>query len=241
MSGAPSASTGSARVMGAALCVALALGVAPPAFATDDAPRVEPPPSVKRRQPPPDRGAKPDKETDPDAATKPDAGAKPGRGAKRGGPKADRSKRGDARPPRSKREGDRSRSKGARGSRGTSLGRVSQFPPGTPLGLVRDAFRCALRHDFDCYAALNVSHNTDSPHARRHLRKYSWAAFENRATGYVLQDEPFTLHAVRYDPPRVDDKTKRVKVYLLSRDREYPAPITLVRSGTYWRVYTNSL
>ena len=211
---APALAAGTAWLM-----AGLVFGLAPPAMATDDAPRVEPPPSVKRRRPPPPRRG-----GEGDAA----------KGRKRDGAKG--RKRDGAKPGKSRRD-----RVGGRGSKGTSLGRVSHFPPGTPLGLVRDAFRCALSHEFDCYAALNVSHNTDSPHARRHLRKYSWSAFEGRAPGYVVEEKPFTLHAVRYDPPRVDEETKRVKVYLLSREREYPAPITLVRSGTYWRIYTNSL
>ena len=126
----------------------------------------------------------------------------------------------------------------------TKIGDISDFPYGTPDGLLRNALHCALDiaadgEAFDCYAALNVSTNRDTDIALAHLRNYQWKVFRQRAANYVVAEKPFTVRVTRRDPDSGDGK--EVKLFLYGKGRDFPAPITLRRDGSRWQIYTNSL
>jgi|ETNmetMinimDraft_26_1059896.scaffolds.fasta_scaffold82393_2 hypothetical protein len=125
-------------------------------------------------------------------------------------------------------------------------GRVaSKFKNGTPLWLIRQAFRCALDHNessgFSCYTKWVVEARRDNPRALRHLRTYQWAHFRKWAPTYVVSNKPFSISESRRVPAKVTGETQIVKVFLISRQRDNPAPIELKREAGVWRISTNSL
>lgn len=126
----------------------------------------------------------------------------------------------------------------------TKIGEITEFPFDTPDGLVRAALHCALDiaddgSAFHCYAALNVSTNRDNDIALAHLRNYQWKVFRQRAANYVLSDKPFTIKVTRRDPD--NGVGPRVKLFLWGKGRDFPAPITVQRTGSVWQIFTNSL
>ncbi|MBM4345326.1 MAG: hypothetical protein FJ100_18295 [Deltaproteobacteria bacterium] len=126
----------------------------------------------------------------------------------------------------------------------TRVGDISEFPPGTPDGIVRQALHCAIdiaeeSSAFQCYAQLNVVGNRDTDIAISHLRNYQWKVFRQRAASYVLAANPFTVRVTRRDPENGDGK--HVKVFLFSKARDFPAPITLQKDGNRWWIYSSSL
>lgn len=128
----------------------------------------------------------------------------------------------------------------------TVLGLVDAFTEGTPDAAVRAAFRCAIdiaNEDaaFKCYAALNIADNRDSDISLLHLRSYQWKVFRQRAPGYVVSEKPFTVKVMRRDPETAPADAKHYKLFLHSRDRDFPAPITLRRDAGRWLIYSNSL
>lgn len=122
---------------------------------------------------------------------------------------------------------------------------IKDFPQGTPLWLVRQAFRCALEHNessgFDCYVELNVDLNRDNQNARTHLRRYQWSHFRKWASSYPLPGKAFALLVTRQVPAKLEPEAREVKIFLWSRHRDNPAPITLRREGGRWLIYANSL
>ncbi len=120
-----------------------------------------------------------------------------------------------------------------------------EFKEGTPLGVVRAAFRCALEMDessgFDCYMPLNIENNRNNENARTHLRRYQWAHFRKWATTYPLPGKEFALRQTRQVPAKLDAETQEIKFYFVSRNRDNPAPVTLRREGGAWLIYANSL
>lgn len=121
------------------------------------------------------------------------------------------------------------------------LGIVKVFPAGTPDGLLREAFRCALESlesvGFDCYARINVESNRDNDIALQQLRNYQWRKFRERAPTYLMGgDKEFAVEVTRRDQGK--DETK---IFLRSTKRDYPAPITLRRTPEGWQIYVNSL
>ncbi|MEY3014692.1 MAG: hypothetical protein RIT45_3427 [Pseudomonadota bacterium] len=122
---------------------------------------------------------------------------------------------------------------------------LKAFPQGSPAWVVRQAFRCALEHNessgFDCYAALNVETNRDNENARVHLRRYQWSHFRKWAASYPLPGKEFVLLQTRQVPAKLEPQTSEVKLFLWSRHRDNPAPITLRREGGRWLIYSNSL
>lgn len=128
----------------------------------------------------------------------------------------------------------------------TQLGLVDVFAEGTPDAVVRAAFRCAVEigdegDAFKCYAALNVTDNRDSDISLLHLRTYQWKVFRQRAAAYVVSEKPFTLKVTRRDPEKAPADAKNYKMFIHSRDRDFPAPITLRRESGRWFIYANSL
>ncbi|MBI5607510.1 MAG: hypothetical protein HY902_01365 [Deltaproteobacteria bacterium] len=128
----------------------------------------------------------------------------------------------------------------------TALGDVSTFPEGTPDGTLRAALACALddlgdSQAFQCYASLNVSRNRDTDIAVAQLRAYNWKHFRQYAASYVVRDKPFTVRITRRDLDANGGDGKVVKLFLYSKSRDYPAPITLEREGGAWRISYNSL
>lgn len=128
----------------------------------------------------------------------------------------------------------------------TALGLVDSFAEGTPDAVVRAAFRCAVEigddnDAFKCYAALNVADNRDTDISLLHLRTYQWKVFRQRAPAYVVSEKPFTLKVVRRDPEKAPADAKHYKLFIHSRERDFPAPITLRRDGGRWLIYANSL
>lgn len=126
----------------------------------------------------------------------------------------------------------------------TKVGDVHDFPPGTPDGILRQALHCAIdiveeSSAFACYAQLNVMSNRDTDIALTHLRSYQWKVFRQRAASYVMATSPFTIRVTRRDPESGD--AKQVKVFLFSKARDFPAPITLQKDGSRWWIYSNSL
>ncbi len=123
--------------------------------------------------------------------------------------------------------------------------RVVKFPSGEPLWTVRQAFHCVLDFDessgFDCYVPLNVEINRHNPNARIHLRRYQWRHFRKYAASYVGKGKTFSLQVTRIVPAKPTPDTSSVKVFLSSRHRDNPAPITLKREGNSWMIYNNSL
>lgn len=122
---------------------------------------------------------------------------------------------------------------------------VSQFVNGTPLWLVRQAFACALDYDessgFDCYTKWVVEARRDNPNALKHLRTYQWAHFRKWASTYVVKAKPFTIAESSRMPTKVSGETTTVKIFLLSAQRDNPAPIELKREAGVWRISANSL
>jgi len=129
--------------------------------------------------------------------------------------------------------------------KGPPLGPVSEFPKGTPLGILREAFYCALElgesEGFDCYMKINVSLNRDTDLARRHLRRYQWRYFRDRASSYVSRSQPFTVEVTRYTPRDWEGVRAGFKVFLASSKRDNPAPITFRKEEGVWQIYSNSL
>ncbi|HAN30556.1 MAG TPA: hypothetical protein DCQ06_03070 [Myxococcales bacterium] len=122
---------------------------------------------------------------------------------------------------------------------------VTTFMAGTPIFVVREAFRCAMEYDaargFDCYIEYNVETNRNSIPAKTHLRKYQWRHFLRFAASYVAKGAQFGLTLTRQVPKRLTPKTSQVKFFFRSRHRDNPAPIVLRREGNKWRIYQNSL
>lgn len=127
-----------------------------------------------------------------------------------------------------------------------ALGMTDVFPAGTPDEVLRAAFGCALDipsddKAFNCYAALNVADNRDTDISLAHLRSYQWKVFRQRAAGYVVSEKPFTLKVMRRDPEKAPAELRDYKIFLHSRLRDYPAPISLRFEQGRWRIYANSL
>lgn len=128
----------------------------------------------------------------------------------------------------------------------SALGMTDAFPAGTPDEVLRAAFGCALDIQsedkaFNCYAALNVADNRDTDISLAHLRSYQWKVFRQRAAGYVVSEKPFTLKVMRRDPEKAPAGLRDYKIFLHSRLRDYPAPISLRFEQGRWRIYANSL
>ncbi len=128
----------------------------------------------------------------------------------------------------------------------TALGEVSTFPEGTPDGTLRAALACALddlgdSQAFSCYANLNVTRNRDTDIAVAQLRAYNWKHFRQFAASYVVHDKPFTVRITRRDLEPSSAEAKTVKLFLFSKSRDFPAPVTLEREGGVWRISYNSL
>jgi len=128
----------------------------------------------------------------------------------------------------------------------TTIGDVSTFPDGTPDGTLRAALACALddlgdSQAFSCYASLNVTRNRDTDIAVAQLRAYNWKHFRQYAASYVVREQPFTVRITRRDHDSSGRSGKVVKLFLFSKSRDYPAPITLEREGGTWRISYNSL
>ena len=122
---------------------------------------------------------------------------------------------------------------------------VSEFKNGTPLWLVRQAFHCALDFNessgFDCYIKYVVEARRDNPRALQHLRLYQWAHFRKWASTYVVTTKPFAIAESRRIPAKVTGETRILKIFLVSRQRDNPAPIELKREAGVWRISANSL
>ena len=122
---------------------------------------------------------------------------------------------------------------------------ISKFKVDSPIWLVRQAFHCALDFDepsgFGCYTKWVVEDRRDSPHALKNLRGYQWAHFRKWAAGYVEIGKVFGLRESRRVPAKLTGKSNMVKIFLVSRNRDNPAPIELKRVGGVWRIYANSL
>lgn len=122
---------------------------------------------------------------------------------------------------------------------------VRVFAKDSPVAVVREAFRCALERGeeagFDCYAALNVMSNRDNDNARTHLRRYSWSHFRKWAPTYPLGGKDFGILVTRQVPAKLAADTREVKLFVWSRQRDNPAPITLRREAGSWRIFSNSL
>ncbi|GEM_PF-2594437 len=125
------------------------------------------------------------------------------------------------------------------------IGMVKTFPKGSPLWVVREAFKCALDYDegsgFGCYVEHNAEINKQTPRAKRHLRAYQWKHFRKWAATYVLPGKQFTLLVTRWAPERISGSTRDVRIYLRSRQRDNPAPCMMRREGGVWKIYANSL
>ncbi len=122
---------------------------------------------------------------------------------------------------------------------------VKKFKVDSAIWLVRQAFHCTVDFDepsgFGCYTKLVVEDRRDSPHARKNLRRYQWAHFRKWADGYIEPGKVFALRESRRVPAKLTGKTAIVKIFLVSRNRDNPAPIELKRAGGVWRIYSNSL
>ncbi len=171
------------------------------------------------------------------------AGDKPPTGDKSAADKPDAGKGGD-------KGGDKTQThethaESSNTANASRLGLIKDFAPGTPDGILREAFKCALEMDetagFSCYARLNVEGNHDNDIATTQLRNYQWRFFRQRASSYVMTEQPFTIKVTRRDPGAIDANSKEVKVFLLSKARDNPAPVTLRKEGNVWRIYSNSL
>ncbi len=128
----------------------------------------------------------------------------------------------------------------------TAVGDISTFADGTPDGALRAALACSLGDlsdsaAFDCYARLNVLRNRDTDIAVAQLRAYSWKHFRQYAASYVVKDNPFTVRITRRDRETGGAEGKGIKLFLFSKSRDYPAPITLEREEGVWRIAYNSL
>ncbi|MFZ4578314.1 MAG: hypothetical protein ACOYOB_07950 [Myxococcota bacterium] len=128
----------------------------------------------------------------------------------------------------------------------TAIGVVSEFPAGTPDGVLREAFRCALEasgdaEGFACYARINVEANRSNDIALMHLKTYQWRYFRQRAPSYLVGTKPFSVRITRRDAPTIESGMKSVKMFLKSSERENPAPISLRLEDGEWRIYANSL
>lgn len=149
--------------------------------------------------------------------------------------KVKRSRSAPARPAR----GRAPKAKKIRGKKHT------KFESGTPMWTVRQAFHCVLDFDessgFDCYVPLNVEINRHNHNARIHLRRYQWRHFRKYAASYVGKGKTFSVRVTRFAPANRSAKSNRIKVFLSSRHRDNPAPITLKREGSSWLIYNNSL
>ena len=122
---------------------------------------------------------------------------------------------------------------------------VREFPEGSPIWVVRQAFHCALDFDassgFECYAPLHVENNRNNSNALTHLRRYQWAHFRKWATTYPQPGKGFALLVTRQVPEKLEATDGEVKIFLVSRHRDSPAPVTLRREGSHWRLYASSL
>lgn len=123
---------------------------------------------------------------------------------------------------------------------------VQDFPEGSPIWVVRQAFECTLGfHDesrgFDCYAPLHVENNRNNENALTHLRRYQWAHFRKWASTYPQPGKVFALRMSRQVPEKLESTHNEVKIFLVSRHRDNAAPITLRREGGHWRIYASSL
>ena len=122
---------------------------------------------------------------------------------------------------------------------------TTTFMAGTPLFVVRQAFKCALEFNhsrgFRCYLEHNVENNRNSGQARAHLKQYQWRHFLKYAAGYVAKGKQFGLTVTRQVPATLTPKSSEVKFFLRNRHRDNPAPITLRLEGNKWRIYQNSL
>ncbi len=122
---------------------------------------------------------------------------------------------------------------------------VKKFKVDSPIWLVRQAFHCAVDFEepsgFGCYLKLVVEDRRDSPHARKNLRGYQWDHFRKWAGGYIAPGKEFALRESRRIPAKLTGKTNMIKIFLVSRNRDNPAPIELKRVGSVWRIYSNSL
>ena len=122
---------------------------------------------------------------------------------------------------------------------------VSKFINGRPLWLIRQAFACALDYSessgFDCYTKWVVEARRDNPNALKHLRTYQWSHFRKWASTYVVKAKPFTIAESGRQPAEVTGETSTVKIFLVSAQRDNPAPIELKREAGVWRISANSL
>ncbi|MCO4762346.1 MAG: hypothetical protein KC502_12625 [Myxococcales bacterium] len=122
---------------------------------------------------------------------------------------------------------------------------ITKFENGSPMWTLRQAFHCVLDFDessgFDCYVPLNVEINRHNANARTHLRRYQWRHFRQYAASYVARSKGFAVRMTRRDPAQPNPKSNRVKIFLHSRHRDNPAPMTLKREGNKWLIYNNSL
>lgn len=121
----------------------------------------------------------------------------------------------------------------------------STFTNGTPMWLIKQAFDCALNFDesagFDCYTKWVVEARKDNPRALKHLRMYQWAHFRKWAPTYLEPGKKFGLREASRRPETVTGETDMVKVFMVSRHRDNPAPIELKREAGVWRIFSNSL
>ncbi len=122
---------------------------------------------------------------------------------------------------------------------------TTKFAKGSPEGVLRQAFACALDFDeatgFDCYVKQNSEINQGTSRALKHLRRYQWAHFRKWAPSYVLKGKEFSVFVTRWNPPSYDETTRDLRIYLRSRNRDNPAPIMLRREQGLWKIYSNSL
>lgn len=122
---------------------------------------------------------------------------------------------------------------------------IRDFPEGSPVWVVRQAFRCALDHDessgFECYVPLHVETNRNNDNALQHLRRYQWAHFRKWAATYPEPGKVFAIRQSRQVPEKLEATHKEVKLFFVSRNRDNPAPIILRREAGSWRIYSSSL
>jgi len=212
-------------------CVVLLAAL--PGFAADERPEVP----VTRGRPRPPASVRPDAEqADRAAPAQDDARSEAAAGHRKVRDKGREPQQEDA-------EADRNAPEKA--ERVKKAGLVRTFPAGTPDAVLREAFHCALdmseSEGFSCYLRINRERNQDTDIALAQLRAYSWKAFRQRASSYIMDPKEFVLKVTRRDPANVGEANKSAKIFLFSKARDNPAPIEFCREGGGWKIYANSL
>jgi hypothetical protein len=109
----------------------------------------------------------------------------------------------------------------------------------TPEGTVAAALKAGLAGDFNAYlATVHPDFKKDRKQVEQR-RRYEWKRFSKQASWYVKARTPFTIVVAKHD--QESQTLYRIFIRDQTRPDRMPVPVRLKKSGTVWKIVTNSL